>query len=110
VQLQQVILHLIMNAVESMNSVERRVLSFSTALDDSGVRVSVEDSDSRIEPVTLTWAFEPLYTTKARGMRMGLSICHSIIERHSERLWPTAAQVKGSVFQFVVPAGGGQTR
>ena len=59
-----------------------------------------------IDPANLKRVFDPLFTTKTRGMGMGLSICRSIIENHHGRIWVTAAPVKGSIFQFVVPTKG----
>jgi C4-dicarboxylate-specific signal transduction histidine kinase len=106
VQLQQVVLNLVMNAVESMNAVQSRVLSVTSAPDEAGVRVSVEDSGAGIYPANVKRVFEPLFSTKADGMGMGLSICRSIIDNHQGRIWVTAAPVKGSIFSFVVPAKG----
>jgi signal transduction histidine kinase len=103
VQLQQVILNLVMNAVESVGVAEVRWLSVKSEPDESGVRVSVEDSGTGIDPANVKRVFDPLFTTKIRGMGMGLSICRSIIENHHGRIWVTAAPVKGSIFQFVVP-------
>ena len=103
VQLQQVILNLVMNAVESVGVAEVRWLSVKSEPDESGVHVSVEDSGTGIDPANVKRVFDPLFTTKIRGMGMGLSICRSIIENHHGRIWVTAAPVKGSIFQFVVP-------
>jgi signal transduction histidine kinase len=109
VQLQQVLLNLIMNAVESMTSVEARprVLHVSSKLNEpDGVLVSVEDSGTGIAPDDANRIFQPLYTTKSRGMGMGLSICRSVIEAHNGRLWASAGATHGSVFQFVLPTNG----
>ncbi len=107
VQLQQVILNLAMNAIESMSSTQPRVLSVkSESNGDDSVRVSIEDTGSGIDPSCIDRIFKPLYTTKARGMGMGLSICHSIIESHDGRIWVSPAASRGSVFQFELPAGG----
>ena len=76
------------------------------APDEAGVRVSVEDSGAGIDPANVKRVFEPLFSTKADGMGMGLSICRSIIDNHQGRIWVTAAPVKGSIFSFVVPAKG----
>src|SRR5262249_45154843 len=87
VQLQQVILNLVMNAVESMGTVENRVLTVKSTQDECGVRVAIEDSGTGIDPANLKRVFDPLFTTKTRGMGMGLSICRSIIENHEGRIW-----------------------
>jgi signal transduction histidine kinase len=104
VQLQQVILNLVMNAIESMNSAEPRVLSIKCESTEHGtVLVSIGDTGSGIEIANLSRIFEPMFTTKARGMGMGLSICKSIIESHRGRIWVSAAAPRGSIFQFELP-------
>jgi signal transduction histidine kinase len=106
VQLQQVILNLVMNAIESMDSAETRVLSIKSGITGrNGVRVSIADTGSGIDQANLNRIFEPMFTTKARGMGMGLSICKSIIESHNGRIWLTAGSSRGSVFQFELPTG-----
>ena len=107
VQLQQVILNLILNAVEAMGSVEAgaRELSISTEQDHRGVLVTVRDSGPGIEPTHLERVFKPFYTTKSSGLGMGLSICRSIIEGHGGRLWADANEPRGAAFQFTLPAG-----
>ena len=109
IQLQQVILNLVMNAIEAMHSAQpgSRVLRVQSQLTKSNeVHVSIEDSGTGIAPSDLERIFKPLFTTKLRGMGMGLSICHSIIEGHDGRLWASAAPASGSIFQFVLPANG----
>jgi signal transduction histidine kinase len=107
VQLQQVILNLVMNAIESMDSAEPRVLSIkSENTGHNGVRVSIADTRSGISLTNLNRVFEPMFTTKARGMGMGLSICKSIIESHQGRIWVTAGAPRGSIFQFELPTSG----
>src|SRR6516164_2607728 len=109
VQLQQVILNLVMNAIESMDSAETRVLSIKSGITGrDGVRVSIADTGSGIDQANLNRIFEPMFTTKARGMGMGLSICKSIIESHNGRIWLTAGSPRGSVFQFELPTGGAE--
>jgi signal transduction histidine kinase len=104
VQLQQVILNLVMNAIEAMSSSQTRVLRIKTELSQSNtVRVSVEDTGMGIKPSDVDRLFKPLFTTKARGMGMGLSICQSIIENHDGRIWVTAGANGGSNFQFELP-------
>jgi signal transduction histidine kinase len=104
VQLQQVVLNLVMNAIESMHSVQPRVLKVQTGQPDPGlVHVSIEDTGTGIDPPNLERIFKPLFTTKATGMGMGLSICHSIIESHNGRIWASPAGNQGSIFQFELP-------
>jgi signal transduction histidine kinase len=103
VQLQQVILNLIMNAIEAMHSVQTRVLKVQTEQTKHVVRVSVEDTGMGINPSNLDRIFKPLFTTKASGMGMGLSICRSIIESHGGRIWVSEAVNGGTIFQFELP-------
>jgi signal transduction histidine kinase len=104
VQLQQVILNLMMNAIDSMRSVQPRVLSVSTNLNGYDmVQVSIEDTGIGIDPSTRDQIFNPLFTTKEHGMGMGLSICHSIIESHNGRIWVSPGVNRGSIFQFELP-------
>ena len=106
VQLQQVVLNLILNAVEAMGSVEAkpRDLLISTEQDRTGVLVAVRDSGPGIDPSHLERVFDAFYTTKSSGMGMGLSICRSIIEAHGGRLWAEANEPRGAIFQFTLPA------
>ncbi len=107
VQLQQVVLNLVMNAIEAMHPVQRRVLKVQTDQTKSGmVRVLIEDTGTGIDPSKLNWIFKPLFTTKATGMGMGLSICHSIIESHGGRIWASPAANQGTIFQFELPING----
>jgi PAS domain S-box-containing protein len=106
VQVQQVILNLIMNAIEAMNGVSDRAkqLSISTGMEASnGALVAVRDSGPGLDPASLRHLFEPFYTTKSSGMGMGLSICRSIIEAHEGRIWAEANAPQGATFQFVLP-------
>ena len=108
VQLQQVVLNLVLNAVEAMGSVEAkpRDLLISTEQDQnhSGVLVAVRDSGPGLDPSHLEHVFDAFYTTKSSGMGMGLSICRSIIEAHGGRLWAEANEPRGAIFQFTLPA------
>jgi C4-dicarboxylate-specific signal transduction histidine kinase len=107
VQLQQVVLNLIVNAIQSMSGVEdgNRELHISTVrIEPEGVRVAVQDTGHGLRPESLPRLFEPFYTTKADGMGMGLSICRSIIEAHGGRLWATRCEPRGALFQFTIPA------
>jgi signal transduction histidine kinase len=107
VQLHQVLVNLITNAIESMAATEdgERVLRLRFEVHDSGsVMVSVEDTGKGVEPSAIDRIFNPLFTTKAHGMGMGLSICRSIIEAHGGRLWVTANLPRGAIFHFTLPA------
>jgi C4-dicarboxylate-specific signal transduction histidine kinase len=106
VQLQQVVLNLLLNAVEAMGSVEAkpRDLLISTEQDHTGVLVAVRDSGPGLDPSHLERVFDAFYTTKSSGMGMGLSICRSIIEAHGGRLWAEANEPRGAIFQFTLPA------
>ena len=106
VQLQQVILNLIMNALEAMRSASdgARELLISTGRDASnGVHVSLRDTGPGLNPASLERLFDAFYTTKSSGLGMGLSICHSIIEAHGGRIWAGANEPRGAVFHFTLP-------
>jgi C4-dicarboxylate-specific signal transduction histidine kinase len=106
IQLQQVILNLLVNAIEAMSGVGEGPgqLSVSTCKDESqGIRVIVQDSGPGLDPESLAHLFDPFYTTKPEGMGMGLAISRSIIEAHGGRLWATANGGKGAMFQFTLP-------
>jgi signal transduction histidine kinase len=108
VQLQQVVLNLILNAVEAMSSVDdaRRELSIGTARRGADeILVAVRDSGPGIDPEHLERVFDSFYTTKPGGMGLGLSICRSIIDAHGGRLWAAANEPRGAAFQFTLPAG-----
>ena len=104
VQLQQVILNLVMNAIEAMSSSQTRVLRIKTALSRTKkVHVSIEDTGMGIKQPDLARVFKPMFTTKERGMGMGLSICQSIVESHDGRIWASPRANGGSIFQFELP-------
>jgi signal transduction histidine kinase len=104
VQLQQVVLNLVMNAVEAMQSVQIRVLKVQTDQTNPGmVRVLIEDTGTGIDPSNIDRVFKPYFTTKANGMGMGLVICRSIIENHDGRIWVSPRTTGGSIFQFELP-------
>jgi len=107
IQMQQVLLNLIINAVEAMRGVSEgaRELWIGSRTDASGgVLVEVRDTGPGVDPQSLDRLFEAFYTTKDSGMGMGLSICRSIIEAHGGRVWGTANLPRGAVFQFTLPA------
>jgi signal transduction histidine kinase len=107
VQLQQVMLNLIVNAIQSMSGIEdgNRELHISTvSIEPKGVCVAVRDTGHGLRLECLPRLFEPFYTTKPDGMGMGLSICRSIVEAHGGRLWATGCEPRGALFQFTIPA------
>ena len=107
VQLQQVILNLIMNAVQAMSSVSegpRELLISTGRAEPDGACVAVRDSGPGLAPAVLERLFEPFHTTKPGGLGLGLSICQSIIEAHGGRLWANANVPRGAEFNFTVPA------
>ena len=106
VQLQQVVLNLIMNAVEAMGSSagQARELRLRTEIDPTDtVLITVADTGPGIDPKVAKNIFQPFFTTKPSGMGMGLSICKSIIESHEGRLTATPGELCGTVFQIRLP-------
>jgi signal transduction histidine kinase len=104
VQLQQVLINLVTNAIDSMaaNDAPRVLCVRSEACQHDGVKISVADTGAGISPQHVERIFNPLFTTKSDGMGMGLSICRAIIEAHEGRLWVSPNVPQGSVFQFTV--------
>jgi len=106
VQLQQVLLNLIVNALDAMgapNEGPRQLLISTGTGETSGVLVAVQDSGPGLEAAMLERVFESFYTTKPTGLGLGLSICRSIIEAHGGRLWASTNQRRGTTFQFTLP-------
>jgi hypothetical protein len=109
VQLKQVLMNLLMNAAEAMATMtdRPRTLHVASKADaGGGVLVEVEDSGPGIKPDDLERVFNPFYTTKSKGMGMGLSISRSIIEAHNGRLWASAGTRCGAVFHLILPPAG----
>src|SRR5262249_10278261 len=109
IQLQQVILNLLTNAIEAMSEGDHapRNLMVSSAKDGSrGGLVTVRDSGTGLDRAALSRLFEVFYTTKAHGMGIGLAVSRSIIQAHGGRLWATPDQPQGAVFQFTLPSKG----
>lgn len=105
VALQQVLLNLIINAIEAMSAVDdglREIVIGTSERDSDSILVAVSDSGAGVEAERLEQLFEPFYTSKAGGMGMGLSICRSIVEAHGGRLWASPNMPRGAVFQFTV--------
>jgi signal transduction histidine kinase len=108
VQLQQVMLNLIVNAIQAMSGIGEGPRELQISIDavpsEGSVRVGVRDTGPGLSPESLSRLFEPFYTTKPEGMGMGLSICRSIIEAHGGRLWAIPCEPQGALFQFTIPA------
>jgi C4-dicarboxylate-specific signal transduction histidine kinase len=107
VEFQQVILNLIMNAIEAMSGVDegtRELLVSAGETEPKGVLVGVRDSGPGLTPSVLERIFDPFYTTKSSGLGMGLSICRSIVEAYDGRFWVTGHTPRGACFQFTIPA------
>jgi PAS domain S-box-containing protein len=105
-QLQQVILNLILNAIEAMGGIDEgaRELRINTGRAAAGgVLVTVRDSGPGLDPADMERVFEAFYTTKPEGMGMGLAICRSMVEAHGGRMWAGANEGGGAVFQFTLP-------
>jgi signal transduction histidine kinase len=104
IRLQQVLLNLITNAIEAMATVDGpRVLAVSaSARDGGGVLISIADTGEGIGAEDVQRVFNPLFTTKAGGMGMGLAICRSIIEAHDGTLWAVPNAPRGAVFHFAL--------
>ena len=106
VQVQQVVLNLMNNAIDAMAPVTDRARVLRVRSDvhnGSGISLTVEDSGTGIDPKDAERIFDPFFTTKSNGTGLGLSICRSIIEAHGGRLWASANRPRGAVFQFMVP-------
>ena len=106
IQLQQVILNLVMNgmeAIESTASGERKITARTTLLDGALAEVAIEDSGPGIPPDKSEQIFEPFFTTKGAGMGMGLSIARTIVANHSGRIWATSRREGGAVLCFTLP-------
>ena len=107
VQLQQVVLNLVTNAVEAMSAMSdgSRVLNISSKCGDPDeVIITFEDSGPGIDPKDRDRIFDVFFTTKSQGMGMGLSICRSIVESHGGRLWASTRRPHGSIFYLTLPS------
>jgi C4-dicarboxylate-specific signal transduction histidine kinase len=112
VQLQQVVLNLILNAVEAMSAVDegvRELLLTTERSETYGVLAAVRDSGPGIDLERREHVFDAFYTTKSDGIGMGLSICRSIIGAHGGRLWVDENEPRGAVFQFTLPIAEGNS-
>jgi signal transduction histidine kinase len=109
VQLLQVLLNLVLNAIDAVGSrpPDRRKLVFGTGADPGGrtVRVWVEDTGPGIPEESVERIFEPFYTTKTNGMGLGLSVCRTIVSAHGGTIHVTSNRGQGATFHVVLPAG-----
>ncbi len=105
VQLQQVMLNLIMNAIDAMLSIKdrRKTLVIKSARDTEGALITVQDSGKGLDPKHVSRIFDSFFTTKPEGIGMGLSISRNIVEAHGGRLWAGPAPLHGAVFQLILP-------
>jgi signal transduction histidine kinase len=106
VQLQQVVLNLVMNAMEAMSTVDehpRELVITTRYVDPHQVQVTVEDSGIGLSAEIMSRIFEPFYSTKSGGMGMGLSISRSIVQNHGGRIWATPNAGSGTSFHFSLP-------
>jgi C4-dicarboxylate-specific signal transduction histidine kinase len=107
VQLQQVVLNLMINAIQAMSTTTdgpRQLTIGTREAESGGMLVLVRDSGPGLAPEALERVFEAFHTTKPGGLGLGLSICRSIIETHGGRLWATANKPRGAIFQFTLPS------
>ncbi|MBL0408136.1 PAS domain S-box protein [Microvirga aerilata] len=106
VQIQQVLLNLVRNAMEAMQEVEQRDLTIKAEMADTGttVQLSVKDTGTGIAPTIIEKLFTPFTTTKKTGMGVGLSICRTIIEAHGGKIWAESAPREGTAFHFTLKA------
>lgn len=113
IQLQQVILNLMLNGIESMSGVTtrpRRLIIRSRTEEDDGITISIEDSGVGVSAENMPRLFEPFFTTRSQGIGMGLAISRSIVEAHGGRLWAESNVNQGSVFQFTLPPKNGSSQ
>lgn len=102
IQIQQVLLNLIRNAIEAMTDSRTQRLRISSRLDGEEVRVTIEDSGPGLAPEVAAQLFQPFISTKSLGMGLGLSICHTIVNGHGGRIWANSSALGGTSFHFTM--------
>lgn len=109
IEIQQVMVNLIRNAIDAMmESTERRLTILTSDAEDDMVMISIEDTGSGISDAIAPQLFQPFVTSKQSGMGIGLSICRSIVEAHGGRIWFEARQGGGTIFRFTLPTSGAE--
>jgi signal transduction histidine kinase len=106
IQLQQVVLNLLVNAIDAINAVRndgREIHIISSKSDTCGATITIEDSGVGIDPASVNHLFDAFHSTKSDGMGIGLSICRSIIEAHSGQIWAAPNKPRGAAFCFTLP-------
>lgn len=107
IQIQQVLVNLLRNSIDALKLVapDQRELTLTTALHDADdVQISIADSGAGLTPEIKKHLFQPFFTTKLKGIGLGLAVCQSIIESHEGRLWADSIPDHGAVFHFTLPA------
>lgn len=108
IQIQQVLVNLIRNAVEAMQAVEARTLGVTVAAEGGAAEIAICDTGPGLAPEVAARLFQPFITTKKTGMGVGLSICHSIVQAHGGRIWVTVNEGPGVTFHVSLPAAGAE--
>ena len=106
IQIEQVIINLIQNALEAMaeTSSDSHKLNLTTSLaDNDAIEVAISDTGKGLQPATAKQMFNTFYTTKSKGMGIGLSLCRSIMEVHHGRIWATPNHDQGTTLRFTLP-------
>lgn len=105
IQIQQVVVNLVRNALDAMAAMPQRDLTISTrSADDGMIEVTVADTGAGISEAVRSQLFEAFSSTKEEGMGLGLSICRTIVEAHGGRIWTTPGSDGGTIFHFTLPS------
>jgi two-component system, LuxR family, sensor kinase FixL len=104
IQIQQVLVNLIRNAVEAMATTERKEMEVGVVATGGTVEIRVSDTGEGLAPQVAQRLFQPFTSTKSQGMGLGLSVCRAIVEAHEGRIWTEPNPGGGTVFRFTLPA------